>query len=44
MTTYSSILAWKIAMNNGASQATVYGVARVRHDLVTKSQNSCCLK
>ena len=42
MATYSSILAWKNAMNNGASQATVYGVARVGHNLLTKSQNSYC--
>ena len=31
--TYSSILAW----DRGAWRATVHGVTRVRHDLVTKS-------
>ena len=30
--TYSSILAWRIPMDRGAWQATVYGVARVEHD------------
>ena len=44
MAIHSSILAWKNAMNNGVSQATIHGVARVGHDLVTKSQNSFCLK
>ena len=33
--THSSILAWEIPYR-GAWQATVHGVLRVRHDLVTK--------
>ena len=36
MTTYSSILAWRIPTDKGAWQATVHGVSRVGHDLVTK--------
>ena len=36
MATHSSILAWRIPMDRGAWQATDEGVARVRHDLVTK--------
>ena len=36
MVTRSSILAWRIPMDRGAWRATVHGVARVRHDLVTK--------
>ena len=36
MATHSSILAWRIPMDRGAWQATVHGVARVRHDLVNK--------
>ena len=35
MVTQSSILAWSIP-DRGAWQAIVHGVARVRHDLVTK--------
>ena len=35
METHSSILAWKI-MERVAWQATVHGVARIGHDLVTK--------
>ena len=38
MATYSSILAWRIPMDRGAWQATVHGVARVRHDLATKER------
>ena len=34
--THSSILAWRFCMDRGAWQATVHGVARVGHDLVTK--------
>ena len=34
MATHSSILAWD--MDRGAWQATVHGVTRVGHDLVTK--------
>ena len=34
--THSSILAWRSPMDRGAWQATVHGVIRVRHDLVTK--------
>ena len=30
MATHSSILAWRIPMNRGAWQATVYGVAKNR--------------
>ena len=29
-------------MNRGAWRVTVHGVARFRHDLATKQQNSCC--
>ena len=36
MATHFSILAWRIPMDRGAWQATVHGVARVGHDLVTK--------
>ena len=36
MATHSSILSWRILMDRGAWQATVHGVARVEHDLVTK--------
>ena len=32
MATHSSILAWRIPMDKGASQATVQGSQRVRHD------------
>ena len=35
MATHSTILAWRI-MDRGAWQATVEGIARVRHDLSTK--------
>ena len=38
MATLPSILAWKNPMDRGAWRATVPGVARVRHDLVTKQQ------
>ena len=37
MAIHSSILAWRIPMERGAWRATVHGVARVRHNLVTKS-------
>ena len=37
MATCSSILAWKIPWTEEPGRATVHGVARVRHDLVTKS-------
>ena len=33
---HSSILAWRIAMDRGAWQATVHGPQRVRHDSTTK--------
>ena len=36
MATHSSILAWRIPVDRGAWQATVHGVARVRHDLAIK--------
>ena len=36
MAIHSSILAWRIPMDSGAWQATVYGVTRVGHDLATK--------
>ena len=36
MVTHSSILAWRIPMDRGAWQATVHGVARVKHDWATK--------
>ena len=36
MATHFSILAWRIPMFRGAWQATVHGVARVGHNLVTK--------
>ena len=35
MAAQSSILAWRIHMDRGAWLATVHGVTRVRHDLVT---------
>ena len=35
MATHSSILAWRIPKDRGAWRATVHGVARVGHDLVT---------
>ena len=38
MATHWSILAWKNPMDREAWRATVPGVARVRHDLVTKQQ------
>ena len=34
--THSDILAWRIPMDSGAWQATVHGVARLRHNLATK--------
>ena len=36
MATHSGILPWRIPMDRGAWQATVHGVTRVGHDLVTK--------
>ena len=36
MATHSSILAWRIPVDRGAWRATVHGVARVRHNWVTK--------
>ena len=36
MATHFSLLAWRIPMDRGAWRATVHGVARVGHDLVTK--------
>ena len=36
MATHSSTLAWRISTGRGAWWATVYGVTRVRQDLVTK--------
>ena len=36
MATCSSILTWRIPMDRGAWQATVHGITRVRHNLVTK--------
>ena len=36
MATHSSILAWEIPWTRGVWRATVQGVARVGHDLVTK--------
>ena len=38
MAALSSILAWKNPMDGGAWQATVHGVTKVKHDLVTKQQ------
>ena len=35
MASQSSILAWRILMDRGTWQATVHGVARVRHNLAT---------
>ena len=35
MATHSSVLAWRI---RGAWQATVRGITRIRHNLVTKQQ------
>ena len=34
--THSSILAWRVPMDRGASQATVHRVAKSQHDLVTR--------
>ena len=36
MATRSNILAWKNPMDRGAWQGTIHGVARIRHNLVTK--------
>ena len=36
MATHSNILAWGIPMDRGAWRATVHGVVRAGHDLVTK--------
>ena len=36
MATHSSILTWRIPMDRGTWRATVHGVARVRHDIVTE--------
>ena len=36
MATHSSILAWRIPWAEKADRLTVHGVARVRHDSVTK--------
>ena len=36
MATHSSILAWEISWREGAWWATVLGVTRVGHNLVTK--------
>ena len=44
MTTFSSILAWRIPMDRGTWQATVHGVARVGHNLVTKPPPPLCRK
>ena len=37
MTTHSSVLAWRTPIDRGAWQATVHGVTRVGHTLVTKT-------
>ena len=37
MVTYSSILAWRVYMDRGIWWATVHGLQRVGHDLVTKN-------
>ena len=42
MTTHSSILAWKIH-GQRSLVATVQGVARVGHDLATKTATTACL-
>ena len=42
MATHSSVLAWRIPTDRGAWQATVHGVARVRHDLATKPPPYIC--
>ena len=36
LATHSSILAWRIPMDGGPWQATVHGVARIKHNLETK--------
>ena len=36
MVTHSNILAWRIPMDGGIWWATIHGVVRVRHDLMTK--------
>ena len=43
MATHSSILAWEISWREGAWWATVLGVTRVGHNLVTKQQQLCSL-
>ena len=40
MATYSSILAWKIPWTEEAWRVPVHEVTRVRHDLVTKQQQT----
>ena len=41
MATHSSILAWRNAMDRGAWQDTVHGVARIGHDLATVCMYVC---
>ena len=46
MATHSSILAWKVPWTEKPGRLTVHGVARVRHDLVTKTHIAdlpCCV-
>ena len=40
MTNHSSILAWRIPMDEGAWQATEHGVVKSRHDWGTKHSNT----
>ena len=37
MATHSIVLAWRIPVDRGAWRATVHGVVRVGHDLLTKT-------
>ena len=41
LATYSSILAWRIPMERGASQATVYGITKSQTRLSDSAQHMC---
>ena len=43
MTTHSSTLAWKIAMDRGVWRAIVHGLQRVGQDFATKQQEALLL-
>ena len=42
MATHSSIFAWKIPWAEQPGRLQSMGLQRVRHDLVTKQQQTCC--